>query len=74
MLDIERGLRLLGRVVESFLRFLFIPIALVLYFKNRYFRVHPIPPGDQERLKAHQVTALLLFGAVVVALGWWMIV
>lgn len=70
-----RGFRLLGRVVVgSFLGFLFIPIALALYFKNRYLRVHPIPPGDQERLNAHQVTALLLFGAVVVALGWWMIV
>lgn len=57
-----------------FLGFLLIPIALVLYFKNRYFTVHPIPPGDQERLNAHQVTALLLFSAVVVALRWWMIV
>jgi len=66
-----QGIRLLGRVVVgSFLGFLFIPIALAAYFKNRYFRTDPIQADDRERLNRQQVAALLLTSAAVAVLGW----
>jgi MPBQ/MSBQ methyltransferase len=65
------GLSLFGRVViGSFLGFLFIPIALAAYFKNRYFGTDPFYTENQERLNRHQVAALLLTCAAVAVVGW----
>ena len=69
-MTLGRGLQLAGRVlIGSLAGFLFIPAALLGYFRNTFSPKQDLPEQYRERLNGYQIAALLVVAGIVVVLA-----